>query len=169
MIISKQSVQAINKQIGNEFAAFMQYVAIGAYFDLKTLPELSSYFYKQAEEEKGHAYKMIQFLCDADASVEIPAVKAPKAQFKSVETAIKLSYDQEVEVTEQIKAIYEIAAADKDRITENFLQWFLEEQLEEVSSMDSLLTIVRRAGDESNLFRVEEYIARHGHPEDAGN
>lgn len=166
MIISKESVQAINKQIGNEFAAFMQYVAIGAYFDSRTLPELSGYFYKQAEEEKGHAYKMIKFLCDADAQVEIPAVKAPQTRFDSVEAAIRLSYEQEVQVTEQIKAIYEIAVATKDRITENFLQWFLEEQLEEVSSMDSLLIIVRRAGDEANLFRVEEYIARYGHPED---
>lgn len=166
MVISPKSAEAINRQIGNEFAAFMQYVAIGAYFDLKTLPELSAYFYKQAEEEKEHALKMIQFLCDADQKVEIPVVPSPISQFESVESAVKLSYDQEVEVTEQIKAIYEVAASEKDRITESFLQWFLDEQLEEVSSMDSLLTIVRRAGDEPNLFRVEDYIARHGHPED---
>lgn len=167
MVISPKSTESINRQIGNELAAFTQYLAIGAYFDLETLPELSSYFYKQAEEEKVHALKMIQFLCDADQPVEIPAIKAPITRFDSVEGAVKLSYDQEVEVTNQIKEIYEVAAGEKDRITQSFLQWFLDEQLEEVSGMDSLLTIVRRAGDESNLFRVEEYVARHGHPDDA--
>ena len=65
-------------------------------------------------------------------------------------------------MTDQIKAIYDAAAETNDRVTQNFLQWFLEEQVEEVASMDTLLKIPRRAGND--LFRLEDYIAREGHP-----
>jgi ferritin len=166
MIINERVAKAINDQIGNEFGAFTQYVAIGAYFDRMTLPELSAYFYKQADEERMHAYKMIQFLCDAGYDLSIPAVAQPQNSLTSVEAAVELSYNQEVRVTDQISSIYNLACEEKDRVSESFLKWFLDEQLEEVSSMGDLLNIVRRAGDDVGLFRVEDYVARRGHPED---
>lgn len=166
MIISSKVAQAINAQIGNELGAFTQYVAIAAYFDRLTLPELSAYFYRQADEEQGHARKMIQFLCDADFELTIAAIEAPVSTFENVEAAVKLSHDQEVRVTDQITSIYNMASEERDRVSESFLKWFLDEQLEEVASMDALLRVVRRAGDDMGLFRVEDYIARKGHPED---
>ncbi len=166
MIIKERVAKAINEQVANELAAFTQYLAIGAYFDRRTLPELKAYFFKQADEERAHALKMIQFLCDADYDVGIPPVAEPRSGFRSVEEAVKLSYDQEVRVTEQITAIFNLACDEKDRVSESFLKWFLDEQLEEVSSMDALLAIVRRAGEDAGLFRVEDYVARHGHPDD---
>ena len=164
-MISKKTSQLINEQVGHEFAASIQYVALAAYFESKALPKLAGYFAKQAEEEKGHALKFIKFLNDTDQEVAIPAIPQPICAFKSVEDAIRLAHEQEVRVTKQIEAIFNQAASESDRITQNYLQWFLTEQLEEVASMDTLLKIVRRAGD--NLFRVEDYIAREGHPEDA--
>lgn len=143
----------------------MQYVAISTWFDAEAFPNLSIYFAKQAEEEREHAMKMVQFLNDTDQEVIIPAIPAPKCGFGSVAEAIQLAYDQEVQVTQQITAIYNVAAEGNDRITQNFLQWFIEEQVEEVASMDTLLKIAHRAGD--NLFRIEDYVAREGHPEDA--
>jgi ferritin len=83
-----------------------------------------------------------------------------------VQQIIQLAYDQEVKVTDQIKAIYDAAAEHNDRVTQNFMQWFLEEQVEEVASMDTLLKISKRAGND--LFRLEEYIAREGHPDENG-
>jgi len=165
MIDSKAS-QLLNEQVGHEFSAFLQYVAVSTWFDAEALPELSKYFDKQADEERTHAMKMIAFLNDTDQEVAIPGIPEPKNTFQSVEEAIQLAYDQEVRVTEQIKGIYNAAADANDRITQNFLQWFLEEQVEEVASMDTLLKITRRAGD--NLFRIEEYVAREGHPEENG-
>ena len=144
----------------------MQYIAISTWFDAEAFPKLSDYFARQAEEEREHAMKMIQFLNDTDREVAIPAIPAPKCTFESVEEAIRLAYDQEVRVTEQITEIYNAAAEGNDRITQNFLQWFLEEQVEEVASMDTLLKIAHRAGND--LFRIEDYVAREGHPEDAG-
>jgi len=162
-MIDPKASQLLNEQVGHEFSAFLQYVGISTWLDAEALPELSRYFAQQADEERNHAMKMIQFLNDTNQDVSIPGIPKPQNQFKSVEKAIQLAYDQEVRVTDQIKAIYDAAAGANDRITQNFLQWFLEEQVEEVASMDTLLKITRRAGD--NLFRIEDYVAREGHPE----
>lgn len=161
-MIHEKSASLINEQVGHEFSAFYQYLAVSTWFDAEALPELSKYFAAQAEEERMHAMKMVQFLNDTDRTVDFPGIPQPKTCFASVEEALQLAYDQEVKVTDQIKAIYDCAATHNDRVTQNFLQWFLQEQVEEVASMDTLLKISRRAGDD--LFRVEDYIAREGHP-----
>ena len=160
MLTNDKVVAAINEQIGNEFGASLQYVAIAAYFAADALPQLSQHFFKQADEEDEHALRFIRYVVDVGGRVVIPAIEAPHSQFQSAEEAIKLSLDQEIKVTHQINALVELARSENDYITINFLQWFLAEQLEEVSSMDTLLKIVQRA--ENNLLRVEEYLARVG-------
>src|ERR671924_1185033 len=151
MLTSQKVIDAINEQIGYEFSAELQYYAIAAHFAAEALPQLSQHFFQQAEEEKGHALRFIKYVVDAGGRVVIPAIDAPKSRFASAEEAIKLSLDQEVQVTHQINALVELARAENDFITINFLQWFLAEQLEEVSSMDNLLKIVQRA---ENILRV---------------
>jgi ferritin len=160
MLTSQKVIDAINEQIGYEFSASMQYYAIGAHFAAEALPQLSQHFFKQAEEEKDHALRFIKYVVDTGGSVVIPALEAPKSLFKTPEDAVKLSLAQEVKVTHQINALVELARSENDYITINFLQWFLTEQLEEVSSMDSLLKIVQRAG--TNLLQADEYLARVG-------
>ncbi len=160
MLTSQKVVDAINEQIGYEISASLQYLAIAAHFASEALPQLSAHFFKQAEEEKGHALRFIKYVVDVGARVAIPAIDAPQACFNTPETAIKLSFDQEVKVTHQINALVELARSENDYITINFLQWFLTEQLEEVSSMDNLLKIVQRAGDD--LLQADEYLARVG-------
>jgi bacterioferritin B len=159
MIASQKIVAAINEQMGNEFGAMLQYYAIAANFGAEGLPELSTHFYKQAEEEKEHALRFIQFVIDTGARVKIPAVSAPQAHFEVAEDAVKLSLEQEEQVTTQINALLSMAKAESDYVTDNFLQWFIKEQLEEVASMGQLLRVVQRAG-EGNLLRVEEFLAR---------
>jgi len=161
MLISKKINDAINQQIGNEFGASLQYVAIAVHFDEGALPQLAAHFYKQAEEERDHAMRFVKFLVDTDGKVVIPAVKAPKHKFASAEEAVKLSLDWEVEVTEQIHKLVDLAKKEVNYTTDNYLQWFVKEQLEEVSSMDNLLKVIRRAG-EDGLLRVEEWLARKG-------
>ena len=160
MLTNQKIIDAINEQIGYEFSASMQYYAIAAHFAADALPQLSQHFFRQAEEENAHAMRFIKYVVDAGGRVVIPAIDAPQASFKTAEAAIKLSLDQEVKVTHQINALVELARSENDYITINFLQWFLTEQLEEVSSMDSLLKIVQRGAD--NLLQVEEYLARVG-------
>ena len=161
MLISKKINDAINQQIGNEFGASLQYVAIAVSFDQQALPQLAAHFYKQAEEERDHAMRFVKFLVEADGEVKIPAVPAPKAKFATAEEAVKMSLDWELEVTEQIHKLVALAKKENNYTTDTFLQWFVAEQLEEVSSMDNLLKVIRMAG-EDGLLRVEEWLARQG-------
>jgi ferritin len=157
MLISKGMNAAINEQIGHELGASNQYVAIATYFDGEGLPALARHFYKQAEEEREHAMKFVKYLVDADADVVLPAVPAPKAKFTSAADAVKTSLDHEMMVTRQINDLMSLAMKENDYISRNLLEWFVQEQLEEVSSMDTLLRMVKRAGEPGLLF-VEQYL-----------
>jgi ferritin len=158
MLISKTMNAAINAQIGREFGAEMQYVQIASYFDGEGLPMLARHFFRQAEEERGHAMKFVRHLLDADGEVAVPTIAAPQPTFASAEEAVQKALDWEVEVTRQINEIVDLAVKERDHITKGFLDWFTQEQLEEVSSMETLLRMVRRAGEQGLLF-VENYLA----------
>ena len=159
MLTSQRIIDAINQQIGNEFSAMLQYTAIAAHFDSETLPELAGFFKRQAEEEKAHAHRFIQYVLDTGARVVLPGIPAPVNTFKFAEDAVKISLEQEKTVTRQVNALVQIAKEESDYTSDAFLQWFVTEQLEEVASMEALLKIVQRAG-EGNLLRVEDYLAR---------
>lgn len=160
-LISENMNEALNEQIGNELNASLQYIAIAAYFDGDDLLELAQYFYRQATEERAHAMRFVKYVVDAGGRVEIPALPQPQCQFAGAAEAIQKALDGEVMVTRQINGLVDLAIKEPDHTTHNFLQWFVTEQLEEVSSMSTLLKLVQRAG-EQNLLIVEEYLARHG-------
>ena len=150
---------AVNEQIGNEFAASQQYVAIAVYYDAETLPQLAAHFYRQAVEERNHAMMLVQYLLDAGEQVEIPGVAAPKTTFADAVEPVALALEQEKTVTQQIAGLVELAREENDLVGEQFLHWFLKEQREEVSSMSALLAVVKRAGD--SLLLVEEFLSRN--------
>ena len=150
----------LNEQVGHEFAASQQYVAIAVYYDAETLPLLAAHFYRQAVEERNHAMMIVQFLLDADHPVEIPAAEAPQTTFSDARAPVALALEQEKRVTEQIAALAALAREEGDLVGEQFLHWFLQEQREEVASMSALLSIVERAS-ESNILLVEDYLSRN--------
>ena len=156
---------ALNEQIAREYAASQQYVAIAAYFDTETLPQLAAHFYRQAVEERNHAMMIVQYLLDAGERVVIPGVQAPQTEFADVVAPVSLALEQERTVTEQIVELARLAREEGDLVGEQFLHWFLQEQREEVASMSTLLAIVERA-QESNLLLAEEYLARTSAGED---
>jgi bacterioferritin B len=151
--------EALNEQIAREFAASQQYVAIAVYYDGETMPQLAAHFYRQAVEERNHAMMIVQYLLDADEEVRIPGVDAPQTSFDDAVAPVALALAQEREVTEQIKALTALAREEQELVGEEFLRWFLKEQLEETSSMADLLRIVERAS-ESNLLLAEDYLSR---------
>ncbi|MEM8933311.1 MAG: ferritin [Acidobacteriota bacterium] len=161
LLASQKIVDALNTQIGNELGASNQYVAIACYFSEENLDQLSDFFFRQAEEEREHAMKFVRFILDVGGHVEVPPIEGPKNEFSSAEEAVQASLDWEKEVTNQIYGLVELAQTERNHITSRFLDWFVDEQLEEVSLMDNLLGIVRRAG-EGNLLYVEDYLSRHG-------
>ncbi len=158
MLISKELTQAINEEIGREFQAANQYTNIAAYFDALALKKLAKMFYKQAEEERQHADKFVHYVVDAGGVVEVPAVPAPRAAFQNVEEALRLSLDWELDVTRKINGLMALAIEQKDYIAQDFLRWFVTEQLEEVRTMDELVKIAQRAG-ERNLIMLEAYLS----------
>ncbi len=149
---------AINEQIGREFAASQQYVAIAVYYDGQTLPQLAKHFYRQSVEERNHAMMLVQYLLDAGEQVVVPGVEAPRTEFADPVAPVALALEQEQRVTEQISELATLARNENDLVGEQFLHWFLQEQREEVAGMSALLSVVERAS--SNLLLVEEYLAR---------
>jgi ferritin len=166
MLISDRMNAALNEQIGNEFCAALQYVAIAAYFDTESLPELAAHFYRQAEEERGHAMRFVKYLVAASANVHIPAIPEARSRFATAEEAVRSALEGEKTVTQQINALVDLAIQESDHITQNTMRWFVTEQLEEVHSMETLLRIIQRAG-EGGLLHVEEYLARRSPSEPA--
>jgi bacterioferritin B len=151
-------IDLLNAQIGHEFAASQQYVAVAIHYDEETLPRLRDLFYRQAIEERNHAMMLVQYLLDQGVTPTIPAVGAPRAGFGDIVEPVALALEQERKVTEQFNVLTAQARDDRDFTTEQFLQWFLKEQVEEVSSMNDLLAVVTRAKD--NPLLAEEYLAR---------
>lgn len=151
-------VEQLNEQIGHEFAAHQQYVAIAAYFDALTMPRLAASFYEQAIEERDHAMMMVQYLLDADERVTIPGVDAPSSDFVDVVAPVQLALDQEKRVTEQINQLTRTAREESDFASDQFMQWFIKEQVEEVAKMSDLLAVVTRSNDDYE--RIEDWVAR---------
>lgn len=151
----------LNAQIGNELAAHNQYLACAVYYDALTMPRMAAFFYAQALEERSHAAMMIQYLLDTGADVVIPAVEAPVNTFEDVVAPVALALQQEKRVTEQINGLLRIARAEGDFASEQFMQWFIKEQVEEVATMSDLLAVTSRNRDD--IADIEEYVAReHG-------
>ena len=149
---------ALNEQVGYEFGASQQYVAVAVHYDALTLPQLAAHFYRQAVEERNHAMMLVQYLLDADEAVRVPGVDAPVTEFADVVEPVRLALEQERRVTAQIGALVQLAREEGDLVGEQFLHWFLQEQREEVSSMSALLAVVERSHD--NVMLIEDYLAR---------
>jgi ferritin len=148
----------LNAQIGHEFAASQQYVAIAVWYDQQALPQLAGHFYAQAVEERNHAMMIVQYLMDREADVVIPGVPAVRNEFSSVVEPLEMALAQERTVTQQFETLIALAREERDFLGEQFTHWFLKEQVEEISSMSTLLQVAKRVGE--NVMLLEDYLAR---------
>ena len=150
--------ERLRVQIANEFAAAQQYIAVAVYYDAETLPRLAAFFYSQALEERNHAMMMIQYLIDAGEDVPVPGVVEPRSGFADMVEPVTIALAQERKVSDQIAELAGLAREGGDYQSEQFMQWFLKEQVEEVSAMSDLHKVVERGKD--NPLLVEEYLGR---------
>jgi ferritin len=157
-VTAPRFVEQLNEQIGNEFAAHQQYVACAIHYDALTMPQMAAFFYGQALEERDHAMMMVKFLLDTDAEVGIPGVGAPETKFADVVAPVELALAQEKRVSQQIFALTKTAREENDFAAEQFMQWFIKEQVEEVATMNDLFAVVTRAKDD--IEAIEEYVKR---------
>src|SRR6187455_846338 len=108
--------EALNGQIGYEFGASQQYIAVSVYYDALTLPRLAAHFYRQAVEERNHAMMLVQYLLDSDLAVTTPAVSAPQTEFGDVVEPVALALEQERRVTEQISDLTQLAREERELV-----------------------------------------------------
>jgi bacterioferritin B len=163
----KRSFAAVlNEQIANEFGAAMQYIGTAVYYDAETLPRLAAFFYRQAAEERTHAMMMVQYLLDVDEDVRIPDIASKQSKFDDGVAPVRMALEQEERVGEEIYKLFELARELKDYRAEQFMQWFVKEQVEEVALMQNLLNVCERSSD--NLLLVEDFLAREALGEDGG-
>jgi ferritin len=157
---SERFVDALNEQIGREFNAAHQYTAVAAWYDRETFPRLAKFFYGQAEEERGHAMKMVNYLRDTGADLRLGEIASPKTSFADHVEPIRLALEHERKVTVAISGLFEIARDTNDYASESFMQWFVDEQVEEEATMEALLQVAERVREYPMM--VEEFLARDG-------
>ena len=160
-------VEQLNRQIANEFAASQQYVAAAVHFDAETLPRLAAFFYAQALEERNHAMMMVKYLLDAGSEPVIPGIDAPQTTFADAVEPVALALEQEKRVGDEINALMATAREAGDFASEQFTQWFVKEQVEEVASMSDLLRVVERCRE--NPMWAEDYLARENPGEEGAD
>jgi bacterioferritin B len=151
-------VSLLREQVQHEFAASQQYVGLAVWFDARDLPRLAAHFYRQAVEERNHAMMLVQYMLDRDIGVQIPGIPEVLNEFSKPVELIALSLQQEQKVTQQIEALFKAARGEDDFLSEQSMLWFLKEQVEEVSSMSTLLAVAERAGDD--VWQIEDFLAR---------
>jgi ferritin len=156
MLINQKLQDAINQQIGNEIGASLEYLQIASYFESEDMLKLSQIFFDQAAEENMHAMKLLHYVLDTGGAVAIPAIPQPKVKFESPADAVQTALTWEETVTKQINGLMDIAVDEKDYIAQEFLAWFVNEQLEEISKMSTILNIIKRSAD--NMLMAETYI-----------
>jgi ferritin len=157
---SERFVDALNAQVGREYAAAHQYTAIAAWYDAETFPRLAKFFYDQAEEERGHAAKMVDYLLETGSPVRLGDIAGPLNQFPDHVEPIRLALEQERNVTVEIGKLVEIARETRDHASEIFLQWFVTEQVEEEDTIGGLLQVAERVREFPMM--LEEFLARDG-------
>ncbi len=155
---SERFIEELQAQVGREFAAAHQYTAIGTHYDGLTYPRLARFFYKQADEERDHAMRMINYLIDAGVQPQLGEIAAPRVGFEDHVEPIRAALEQEKQVTVQIGRLFEIARETRDYASESFVQWFVDEQVEEEASISSLLEVAQRVREFPMM--LEEFLAR---------
>ncbi|RJP35647.1 MAG: ferritin [Phycisphaerales bacterium] len=159
MLISKTMNQRLNDQINAELKSYYVYLAMSCRLVQLGLKVLAEFFARQSEEERGHAMRILKYIQEVGATVELQAVDAASGDYPSALAIARAALDQEHDITRRINALVTLAESEKDYATRSFLAWFVDEQVEEVSSMTDLVQLLELAGD-AHLLQAEARI-RH--------
>ncbi|MEV0700260.1 ferritin [Saccharopolyspora sp. NPDC050389] len=148
----------LEEQVGNELTASQQYLAIAVWYEQRDLPRLAACFYRQAQKKRDQAMKIVRYMMDNNIAVEIPGIPAVRNDFGDARELIAHAVEQERMTTAEVTTLSRTARDEGDHLAEQFMQWFLHEQVEEISRMSTLLNVMDRA--QGNMFDVENFLAR---------
>ena len=160
-MLTKKVEEALNKQVANEAYASNSYLSMASWCDKEGLRGCAAFFYEQSDEERVHMLKLAKYVNLVGGHALISDIKAPPAEYKSVKQVFEMALDQEMDVTKQINKLVELSFDTKDFASFNFLQWFIEEQVEEENLFRTILNIIKISGDdEKALLFIDNEIAR---------
>ena len=155
-MLSKSMEDALNKQINAELYSAYLYLSMAAYFDSISLDGFSHWMKLQAKEETEHAYKIYGYVYERGGAVILEAINKPPTKWDSPLAVFEDAYKHEQKVSEMINNLVAMAREEKDYATENFLQWFVEEQVEEEADADEVVQKLRMVKDSRNgLFMMD--------------
>ncbi len=148
-MLNEKIQDALNQQLNAEFVAFYLYLSMAAYFETENLPGFAKWMYDHALEEQTHAMKFYHFINERGGRVELRALAAPAKHWKSPLAAFENAFAHEQGVTRSINELVDLAISTSDHATNSFLQWFVDEQVEEEDLIDTVVQDLRRVGDSS--------------------
>jgi len=161
MEIKSKMEQALNKQLNRELYSGYLYLSMSAYFESINLPGFAHWMKKQASEEEAHAMKLYKFIVDRGGRVKLSYIETPKLEWKSPLQAFEDAYKHELKVTDMIHSLVGLARSEKDYATETFLQWFVNEQVEEEESANDIVQKLKMIGDSKNtLFMLDSVLSK---------
>jgi len=157
----EKMLQALNEQIQKEFSSSYIYMAMEAWFAEKNLDGFSNYFRIQAMEEKDHAYKIFDYVNKLGGKVTLEAIPKPKSDYSTVEEVVAAALAHEEFITASINSLMDMAVNEKDHATVSFLNWFIDEQMEEEENAQKVLNYVKMlGGDSRGLFMIDMELGK---------
>jgi len=159
-VISKKMQTALNEQVNAEMFSSNLYLAMSAYFESIDLPGFANWMRVQAKEEGAHVQKIFDYVVERGGRAVVGAVKKPPVEWKSPLDAFTSTYEHEQKVTALIADLVGLAQKEKDRATESFLKWFVDEQVEEEASVDRVVKMLRMSeGQPAAMFMIDRDLS----------
>jgi ferritin len=158
-MISKKMQAAFNDQIGAEIFSAHLYLSMAAYLESADLPGLASWMRIQYQEEVSHGIKMFEYLIERDGRAVVPAIEAPQSEWSGVLNVFEAVWDHEQKVTGLINNMVEVALTERDHAANIFLQWFVNEQVEEEATARGIVQQLKMLGDsKAGLFQIDREL-----------
>ena len=160
-MLDERMEEALNYQLNRELYSGYLYLAMAAYFDDQDLPGFANWMRIQAQEELSHAMKFYDYLVRRGGRAVMDAIEAPENEWESAVAVFEQVYQHEQMVTGLIHKLVDLALEISDHATNNFLQWFVAEQVEEEESSSGVLQKVKLAGESgSGLYMLDQELAQ---------
>ena len=161
--MKEQLESALNDQIQAELYSAYLYLSMSAYCEAINLAGFAHWMRVQAQEEQEHAMKFYDFICDRGGRVVLQAIEQPPVEFESAADVFAKTYEHEQKVTGRINDLYALAVEAKDYASQSFLQWFVDEQVEEEKNASAILEMLKMVGDKGHaLLMLDRQLARRG-------
>lgn len=158
-MLKKSLLDAMNSQIKHELYSAYFYLSMSAYFEASNLPGSARWMRLQAQEEQGHAMKFFDYIHDRGGQVVLQAIDQPPSDFKSPLDVFERTLAHEQKVTGLINSLYELAVKENDYASQSFLQWFVDEQVEEEKNATQIVEMLRMVGDhKGNLLMLDHRL-----------